>query len=150
MNRLTEKEIKEQQCSLCKIPFTYCEGCGQAIKETTGFCRYCGKINERSQYIFVGGVRYFKGDGAREPDPKATSTYDFCCCGTPFAFDARYCQFCGRKRPKRGQKIKRNRLPAVKPVCKGPREVRIAPAPEPRSFVSDIAPFEEYDLITEP
>ena len=121
------------------------------MRKGQSFCISCGTMNEKAMYIEVGGIRYFTGGNRREPDPKETSSYEFCCCGTPFSDmemeRASYCACCGRKRPKHGRTIKRSKLPAVKPVCKGPRAVRIAPAPEPRS-VYDIAPLEDHDLIT--
>lgn len=96
-------------CRVCGCFYHPCPSCGQMMKDSACFCKNCGFENEKTRFKTVQGVR--RRITKREPDPKMEVTHEYCSCGTPFAFEAKYCQFCGKVRPKPGESYIRKDLP---------------------------------------
>lgn len=96
-------------CGVCGINFHACPSCGTLLKDTYAFCKKCGMENELTKYNYINGTAY--PAIRREPDPKMYVTYEYCSCGVPFEEDARYCQFCGKIRPKKGKSYRRKDIP---------------------------------------
>ncbi len=106
----TIAEKNARTCQICGCSFHPCPSCGRMMKDSVCFCRYCGLENEATRYHTVQGITY--KPHKTEPAPKMEVNHDYCCCGTPFAFDAKYCQFCGKVRPKPGESYLRKDMPS--------------------------------------
>lgn len=91
---------KHRTCRYCHCTNQICASCGQLYHEHARFCPKCGAASKTAGEVVSGGITY-KGP-INEPFPTDHVSYAFCCCGTPFATRARYCQLCGMQRPKRG------------------------------------------------
>lgn len=92
---------KRQICSYCHSVNQTCISCGHLFDSNARFCPDCGMESDTGGSVVVNG-RLYKGT-IREPFPTYKVSYDYCCCGTPFADHAKYCQLCGRKRPNPGK-----------------------------------------------
>lgn len=98
------------ECPACGGHFHPCPSCGKMMKDTACFCKHCGMENEDANYCTLRGFRYKVPK--REPESKMEVNHSYCSCGTPFAPDAKYCQFCGKVRPKPGESYIRKDLPS--------------------------------------
>lgn len=84
------------KCDYCNSPNQTCAYCGHLFHSNARFCPLCGKESETGGTVIVNGMSY-RGP-IREPFPSDRVSHTYCCCGTPFAENAKYCQLCGKKR----------------------------------------------------
>lgn len=97
-------------CETCGSHFHACPSCGTLIKDTYSYCKICGMENETAKCNYINGKAY--PVIRKEPDSKLYVTYEYCSCGTPFEEDAKYCQFCGKIRPKKDERYMRKDIPS--------------------------------------